>query len=185
MFTLGCSVDCISEYLPWSVCNQTSGRRTREVRIDCQGRIGKAMLRRIYDGGMWSEWSAWGEGGSRCSSSSATESRVRSVINSIVAEEAGKCEPGEFQGCDFGQHICYGACPAAVARSSDASAVAMIRPISRWYLGHPAQDRWFFGCRQPLRSSCNNNNNNNNSKVVIDGATMWFNNTDNGLPAIS
>ena len=44
MFTLGCSVDCISEYLPWSVCNQTSGRRTREVRVCCQGRIGKPCL---------------------------------------------------------------------------------------------------------------------------------------------
>ena len=155
------------------MCNQTSGYRTREVRVlTAKVGSGKPSLARIYDGGMWSEWSAWGEGGSRCSSSSATESRVRSVINSIVAEE-GKCEPErEFQGCDFGHHICYSACPAAVARSSDASAVAMIRPISRWYLGHPALGLCGSSAAGSLlRSSCNNNNNNNNSK----GRHRWSN----------
>ena len=178
MFTVDCSADCVSEYLPWSTCDSVTGVRSREVRVSTpQAGSGKACLRRLIDNATWSEWSAWGAGGERCSRSSSVESRIRTIVGSTSPADEGSCRPQrQHRPCDFGEQICHSACPTAASQPQNDNIVAMIRPISRWYAGHPALGTCGSAPGKPLLSACSN------SSGDVGGARLWFNNTDNALP---
>eukprot|EP00949_MAST-11_sp_MAST-11-sp1_P003588 g3588.t1 len=108
-FRYSCKVDCESEYLPWGICNETSGERHQKVKITVD-RVGdgKPCLRPRTDNGRWGEWSNWGSRNEkRCGRGSTVESRSRLVIGSISPhDDEGFCKIGnETRQCDFGDYI--------------------------------------------------------------------------------
>ncbi len=130
---------CVEKYTEWSQCDPQSGLRNRSVVIEQNPRNrGRAcVLAPGDDGGQWGQWAAWGnDAARRCGESSATEARTRFHTGSIAPFDKGSCvEETEDRPCDFGDQMCYVACPAE-ARDDDGGdddfATIPLRAVSKW-----------------------------------------------------